>query len=57
MNPLMRFLSWMVAIGNREAAFNARGAVEDRLQAEAAVDALSARLAGDEGSDTPSRAA
>lgn len=45
MSPFTRVLSWMAAIGTRGAARNAWRAVEERADAEAAVDALSARLA------------
>jgi hypothetical protein len=45
MSPLIRFTSWMAAIGTHGAASNAKRAVEEREAAEAAVDALSIRLA------------
>jgi hypothetical protein len=57
MTSLIRFMSWMAAIGNGKAALNAWRAVEDRVQAEAAVDALSARLAAAASLNAPSRAA
>ena len=44
MTPLIRFMSWMVAIGNGGAAANAWHAIEERAQADAAVDALCARV-------------
>jgi hypothetical protein len=42
----MRFISWTMAIGNVGAAANAWRAIEERAQAEAALDALSARMSG-----------
>jgi hypothetical protein len=46
MSPLIRFISWTMAIGNGGAAANACRAIEERAQAEAAVEGLSARLDG-----------
>ena len=46
MSSLIRFISWTVAIGNRGAAANAWRAIEEREQAEATLDALSARMSG-----------
>lgn len=63
MTSLTRLMSWMVAIGNRGATANAWRAIEERAQAEAALDALSARMnvahSGDaqSGDAAPSRAA
>ena len=59
MSSLIRFISWTVAIGNRGAAANASRAIEERSQADAALDALSARMSGAEpaGDAAPSRAA
>ena len=62
MSPLIRFISWTVAIGNRGATANARHAIEERAQADATLDALAARMSvrsGDTqaGESAPSRAA
>jgi hypothetical protein len=59
MSPLIRFISWTVAIGNGGAAANAWRAIEERAQAEATVDGLSARMNGIAPSNhaAPSRAA
>jgi len=46
MSPLIRFISWTMAIGNGRATANACRAIEERAQAEAAVDGLSARMDG-----------
>jgi hypothetical protein len=46
MTPLIRLISWTVAIGNGGAAANAWRAIEERAQAEAVVDGLSARMNG-----------
>jgi len=46
MSPLIRFISWTMAIGNDRATANACRAIEERVQAEAAVDGLSARMDG-----------
>jgi hypothetical protein len=43
MSPLIRFISWTVAIGNGGAVANAGRAVQERAQADAALDA---RFAG-----------
>ena len=67
MSPLIRFISWTVAIGNRGATANAWRAIEERAQADATLDALAARMSvrsGDtqagetqSGETAPSRAA
>jgi len=44
MSPLIRFMSWISTIGNGGATANAWRAIEERAQADAAVDALSARM-------------
>jgi hypothetical protein len=44
MSPLIRFMSWVVTIGNGGAAANAWREIEERAQATAALDALSARM-------------
>jgi hypothetical protein len=44
MSPLIRFISWTVAIGNGGATANARRAIEERAQVDATLDALSARM-------------
>jgi hypothetical protein len=44
MTSLTRFISWMVAFGTGGAAANAWRAIEERAQAEAALDALSVRM-------------
>ena len=51
MSPLIRFISWTVTIGNGGAAANAWRAIEERAQAEAAVDGLSARMSGADSND------
>ena len=45
MSPLYRIITRVAALGRNGATANARRAVDERAQAEAAVDALSARLA------------
>ncbi len=64
MSPLIRFISWTVAIGNRGAAANAWREIEERARTDAALDALSARMSGARARDdapanatAPSRAA
>lgn len=58
MTSLTRFISWMVAFGTGGAAANAWRAIEERAQAEAALDALSVRMSTTPAnSATPSRAA
>ena len=44
MSPLIRVISWTVAIGNGGATANARRAIEERAQVDATLDALSARM-------------
>ena len=52
MSPLIRFISWTVAIGNRGATANAWRAIEDRAQADATLDALAARMSIGRSGDT-----
>jgi hypothetical protein len=54
MSSLIRFISWTVAIGNAGAAANAGRAIEERARADAALDALAARMSA---APAPSRAA
>ena len=53
MTPLLRFISWMVAIGNGGAMANAGRAVEERAQADAALDARFASMNGVPSNSTP----
>jgi hypothetical protein len=46
MSPFIHFISWTMSIGNRGAAANAWRAIDERVQAEAALDALSVRMNG-----------
>jgi hypothetical protein len=52
MSPLIRFISWTVAIGNRGATTNAWRAIEERAQADATLDALAARMSVGRSGDT-----
>ena len=57
MSPLIRFISWMAAIGNGGAVANAGRAVRDRAQADAALDARFARMSGVPSDGVPSSGA
>jgi len=52
MSPLIRFISWTVAIGNRGATANAWRAIEERAQVDATLDALAARMSVGRSGDT-----
>jgi hypothetical protein len=54
--PLIRFISWMVAIGNGGATANAWRAIEERAQADATLDALSTRMNVAPSNNAPSNA-